>query len=39
MNGTSGTTFSAKDNYTIEQSIVTVMRISEWSMMGGDFDY
>lgn len=34
MNGTSGTTFSAKDNYTIEQSIVTVMRISEWSMMG-----
>lgn len=39
MNGTSGTTFSAKDNYTIEQSIVTIMRISEWSMMGGDFDY
>ena len=39
MNGTSGTTFSAKSNYTIEQSIVTVMRISEWSMMGGDFDY
>ena len=39
MNGTSGTTFSPKNNYTIEQSIVTVMRISEWSMMGGDFDY
>ena len=34
MYGTSGTTFSAKDNYTIEQSIVTIMRISEWSMMG-----
>ena len=34
MTGTSGTTFSAKDNYTIEQSIVTIMRISEWSMMG-----
>lgn len=34
MNGTSGTTFSAKANYTIEQSIVTIMRISEWSMMG-----
>ena len=39
MNGTSGTTFSASDPYTIEQSIVTIMRISEWSMMGGDFDY
>ena len=39
MNGTSGTTFSASDPYTTEQSIVTIMRISEWSMMGGDFDY
>ena len=39
MTGTSGTTFSASDPYTIEQSIVTIMRISEWSMMGGDFDY
>ena len=39
MNGTSGTTFSGKANYTVEQSIVTIMRISEWSMMGGDFDY
>lgn len=39
MYGTSGTTFSASSNYTIEQSIVTIMRISEWSMMGGDFDY
>lgn len=39
MYGTSGTTFSASDPYTIEQSIVTIMRISEWSMMGGDFDY
>lgn len=34
MYGTSGTTFSAKANYTIEQSVVTIMRISEWSMMG-----
>ena len=39
MTGTSGTTFSGKANYTVEQSIVTIMRISEWSMMGGDFDY
>lgn len=39
MYGTSGTTFSAKANYTIDQSIVTIMRISDWSMMGGDFDY
>ena len=39
MYGTSGTTFSASDPYTTEQSIVTIMRISEWSMMGGDFDY
>ena len=34
MYGTSNTTFSGKANYTVEQSIVTIMRISEWSMMG-----
>ena len=35
MTGTSGTTFSAKDNYTIEQSIVTLMRIdNNWARAG-----
>ena len=35
MTGTSGTTFSAKDNYTIEQSIVTIMRIdNNWARAG-----
>lgn len=35
MTGTSGTTFSAKANYTIEQSIVTIMRIdTNWARAG-----
>ena len=34
MNGTSGTTFSGQSNYTIEQSIVTLMRIDDWGTMG-----
>lgn len=35
MTGTSGTTFSAKANYTIEQSIVTIMRIDgNWARAG-----
>lgn len=35
MTGTSSTTFSAKDNYTIEQSIVTLMRIdNNWARAG-----
>lgn len=34
MTGTSGTTFSGSANYTIEQSIVTLMRIDEWATMG-----
>lgn len=35
MTGTTGTTFSAKDNYTIEQSIVTIMRIdNNWARAG-----
>ena len=35
MTGTSSTTFSAKDNYTIEQSIVTLMRIdTNWARAG-----
>ena len=35
MTGTSGTTFSAKANYTIEQSIVTIMRIdNNWARAG-----
>ena len=35
MTGTTGTTFSAKDPYTIEQSIVTIMRIDDnWARAG-----
>ena len=35
MTGTTGTTFSAKDNYTIEQSIVTLMRVdNNWARAG-----
>ena len=35
MTGTSSTTFSPKDNYTIEQSIVTIMRIDgNWARAG-----
>ena len=35
MTGTSNTTFSPKDNYTIEQSIVTLMRIDgNWARAG-----
>lgn len=35
MTGTTGTTFSAKANYTIEQSIVTLMRIdNNWARAG-----
>ena len=35
MTGTTGTTFSAKANYTIEQSIVTIMRIdNNWASAG-----
>ena len=35
MTGTSGTTFSPKSNYTIEQSIVTIMRIDgNWARAG-----
>ena len=35
MTGTSGTTFSAKSNYTIEQSIVTLMRVDmNWARAG-----
>ncbi|MBM6977584.1 S-layer homology domain-containing protein [Intestinimonas butyriciproducens] len=34
MTGTSGTTFSGQSNYTIEQSIVTLMRIDDWGTMG-----
>ena len=35
MTGTSNTTFSPKDNYTIEQSIVTLMRIdNNWARAG-----
>ena len=34
MYGTSGTTFSGQSNYTIEQSIVTLMRIDDWGTMG-----
>lgn len=30
MNGTSATTFSAKANYTIEQSIVTMVRLADY---------
>ena len=35
MTGTSGTTFSASDPYTIEQSIVTLMRVdNNWARAG-----
>ena len=34
MNGTSGKTFSGQSNYTIEQSVVTLMRIDDWGTMG-----
>ena len=34
MTGTSGTTFSGQSNYTIEQSVVTLMRIDDWGTMG-----
>ena len=35
MTGTTSTTFSAKDNYTIEQSVVTIMRIDgNWARAG-----
>ena len=35
MTGTTGTTFSAKSSYTIEQSIVTLMRIdNNWARAG-----
>ena len=35
MTGTTGTTFSPKSNYTIEQSIVTIMRIdNNWARAG-----
>ena len=35
MTGTTSTTFSAKANYTIEQSIVTLMRIdNNWARAG-----
>ncbi|PWL42383.1 MAG: hypothetical protein DBY43_03295, partial [Clostridiaceae bacterium] len=35
MTGTTGTTFSPKSNYTIEQSIVTIMRIdTNWARAG-----
>lgn len=34
MYGTSGTTFSGQSNYTIEQSVVTLMRIDDWGTMG-----
>ena len=34
MSGTSGATFSASANYTIEQAIVTIMRIDEWAARG-----
>ena len=35
MTGTSGTTFSASDPYTIEQSVVTIMRIdTNWARAG-----
>ena len=34
MTGTNGTTFSGQSNYTIEQSIVTLMRIDDWGTMG-----
>lgn len=35
MTGTTGTTFSAKSNYTIEQSVVTLMRIdNNWARAG-----
>ena len=35
MTGTSGTTFSASDPYTIEQSVVTIMRIdNNWARAG-----
>ena len=34
MTGTSGTTFSADSNYTIEQSVITLMRIDDWGTMG-----
>ena len=35
MTGTTGTTFSAKSTYTIEQSIVTIMRIdNNWARAG-----
>lgn len=35
MTGTTGTTFSAKSPYTIEQSIVTIMRIdNNWARAG-----
>ena len=35
MTGTTGTTFSAKSPYTIEQSIVTIMRIDDnWARAG-----
>lgn len=31
MTGTSSTTFSAKSNYTIEQSIVTMVRMANYA--------
>lgn len=35
MTGTTGTTFSPKSNYTIEQSVVTIMRIdTNWARAG-----
>ena len=34
MTGTSGTTFSGQSNNTIEQSIVSLMRIDDWGTMG-----
>ena len=34
MTGTSGTTFSGQSNYTIEQSVITLMRIDDWGTMG-----
>ena len=35
MTGTTGTTFSPKSNYTIEQSVVTIMRIdNNWARAG-----
>lgn len=34
MSGTSGTTFDANSPYTIEQSVVTIVRIDQWGVMG-----